>query len=81
MRAQCSGCLALGFGCSERDHVCTHRMCQLDAHVAQAADTDYSDLWPGPTFQWRSGDQVVMPAHSSGATAASCASEWRMRST
>ncbi|MNN68459.1 hypothetical protein D3C81_1841710 [compost metagenome] len=27
---------------------------------------------PGPAPQWRSGDQVVMPAHSSGATAASC---------
>ena len=25
---------------------------------------------PGPTFQWRSGDQVVMPAHSKGAAAA-----------
>ncbi|KAG1389291.1 hypothetical protein G6F58_013315 [Rhizopus delemar] len=26
-------------------------------------------FWPGPTFQWRSGDQVGMPAHSSGAAA------------
>ena len=26
-------------------------------------------LLPGPTFQWRSGDQVVMPAQSSGAAA------------
>ncbi len=25
---------------------------------------------PGPAFQWRSGDQVVMPAHSRGAVAA-----------
>ena len=36
---------------------------------------------PGPAPQWRSGDQVVMPAHSSGATAASCDSGWPMRST
>eukprot|EP01139_Manchomonas_bermudensis_P005045 Amastigsp_a174578_1363.p2 type:complete len:167 gc:universal Amastigsp_a174578_1363:187-687(+) len=26
---------------------------------------------PGPTFQWRSGEYIVMPAQSSGATAAS----------
>src|SRR5260370_5844633 len=25
---------------------------------------------PGPTFQWRSGEYVVMPAHNSGAVAA-----------
>ena len=35
-------------------------------------------LWPGPIFQWRSGDQVVIPAQSKGATAASCSSEWRI---
>src|SRR5690606_39229760 len=33
------------------------------------------------SLEWRSGEYVVMPAHSSGATAASCASGWRMRST
>ena len=27
-------------------------------------------FWPGPTFQRRSGENVVMPAHSSGAVAA-----------
>ncbi len=27
-------------------------------------------LLPGPTFQWRSGDQLVMPAHSRGAAPA-----------
>lgn len=27
-------------------------------------------FWPGPTFQCRRGDQVVMPAHKSGAAAA-----------
>ena len=27
-------------------------------------------FWPGPTFQWRSGEYVVMPAHSNGAAAA-----------
>ena len=26
--------------------------------------------FPGPAFQWRSGEYVVMPAHSSGATPA-----------
>jgi len=38
--------------------------------MAQAANADDADLLAG-AFQWRSGDQVVMPAHSSGATAAS----------
>ena len=27
-------------------------------------------FWSLPTFQWRSGEYVVMPAHSSGAVAA-----------
>ncbi|MEI9851580.1 MAG: hypothetical protein WDN24_12865 [Sphingomonas sp.] len=35
---------------------------------------------PGFTFQWRSGDQVVMPAHSKGAAPAG-SSPAGMRST
>ena len=35
---------------------------------------------PGPAFQWRSGEYVVMPAHSSGAAAAG-SSEAGTRST
>ncbi len=38
-------------------------------------------LCPGPTFHSRSGEYVVMPAHSNGATAARSASGCVMRST
>ena len=46
---------------------------------APSALANFRPMWPRPprpitatllhlpTFQWRSGDQVVMPAHSSGA--------------
>ena len=36
---------------------------------------------PGPAPQCRSGDQVVMPAQSSGATAARSFSAWLIFST
>lgn len=47
-----------------------HGMGQLDPHLAETADADDADLL-APRPQWRSGEYVVIPAQSSGATAAS----------
>ena len=41
------GGFALGLGCGERNHMCPHRMGQLDPHVAQAADTDDTHFLAG----------------------------------
>ncbi len=65
--AQRSGRITLGFGGGKGHHLGPHGVGQLDPHMPQAADADHADFLPGPTCQWRSGEYVVIPAHSSGA--------------
>jgi hypothetical protein len=49
--------------------------------VAKAADTDDADLLARPDVPVAQRRPVVMPAQSSGATAASCSGAWRTWST
>ena len=45
-------------------------MRRLDTHGRPSPPIPMPTLWPGPTFQWRSGDRVVMPRAAAAPTAA-----------
>jgi hypothetical protein len=66
MRAERLCVLDLAWAGGKGDDMGTERAGELDAHVAEAAYADDPDLLPGPIFQWRSGDQVVMPCAEQG---------------
>jgi hypothetical protein len=64
------GILLLARRCREHHDVGAEGVGEFDGHVAEAAKPMTPTFLPDPTPQCRSGEYVVIPAHSSGAAPA-----------